>query len=304
MLHGEAVALNCGRGAIMYIAELREIRRIWLPDFMCDSVRRAFDRAGVEVETYKVGCDFLPVYDFDVSSGEWMFLADYYGQLPPSAVERAMRLFGHRVIVDETQGFFKSPWDGCDTVYSCRKWLGVSDGAFAAMWDGSTLARELPRDESYTRMGFVLGRLERSAGEFYGEASKNNEYFDTEPIKAMSRVTENLLRGVDYGRVAHRREANWDILHARLGNLNRLHPARPKGPFMYPLFVEDGTSLRSRLIEGGVFVPTLWPNVLSDAPEGSIAHRLARNIVPLPIDQRYGENEMNYIADEVAKCLG
>ena len=293
--HGGLVALNSGRGCISYLVELRSIRTVWLPDWMCDSVPRRFAREGVEVKTYRVGEDFLPTYDFEIGSGEWLYLMDYYGQLKAGDVEMALRISGGRVVVDEAQDFFRAPWPGCDTTYTCRKWFGVSDGAYVATSDGARLGRVLPADESHGRLGFVLGRFERSAGEFFEESRANNDFFDGEPAREMSPITENILRAVDYGQVVARRRVNWEVLHASLSAANGLALEAPAGPFMYPLFVDGAESIRDRLIENRVFVPVLWPNVLEEAESDSMAYRFSCGILPLPVDQRYGRRDMERI---------
>jgi hypothetical protein len=46
-----------------------------------------------------------------------------------------------------------------------------------------------------------------------------------------------------------------------------------------------------------VFCARYWPNVLEWCQPGDFEYQLAENLVCLPIDQRYGEEEMNYIID-------
>ena len=168
--------------------------------------------------------------------------------------------------------------------------------------DGSIAPTEVPRDESRGRMGFLLGRFERPASEFYAEASANNDLFASEPARLMSPITENLLRAVDYGAVRTRRDANWATLHAALSGLNGLDLRAPDGAFMYPLLLgERARAVRDVLIAERVYVPVLWPDV-GEVP-GGIARELSEGILPLPVDQRYGEAEMSYVADLVAKLL-
>ena len=38
MLHQDGILLNCGRNALAYLFKARDIKRIWLPYFLCDSV--------------------------------------------------------------------------------------------------------------------------------------------------------------------------------------------------------------------------------------------------------------------------
>lgn len=291
--HENAIALNCGRGCLAYLIELRAIKSVWVPDWICDSVPEVFIREGVAVKRYAVGEDFLPTYDFEIGAEDWLLLVDYYGQLDQADIDKALGNCRGRLIVDETQGFFRSPWIGCDTVYSTRKWFGVSDGGYLATSDGKRLERTLPTDESHDRMSFVLGRFERPAGEFYGEASENNHVFRDEPAKEMSPITTNLLRAVDYDAVSRRRNGNWEVLSSALTGINKLSLKTPDAPFMYPLMIDDARQIREKLINEKVFVPVLWPDVLNKADSTSWAYRFASEILPLPIDQRYGEQEMD-----------
>ena len=56
-------------------------------------------------------------------------------------------------------------------------------------------------------------------------------------------------------------------------------------------------SLRERLIKNKVFVARYWPNVLEWCKEEDFEYRLATQIIPLPIDQRYGKNDMERILE-------
>ena len=100
-----------------------------------------------------------------------------------------------------------------DTLYTCRKYFGVADGAI--LYTDTELDREISQDVSFERMHFLLGRYERSANEFYSEYVANNKLFATEPIKQMSHLTKNLLHGIDYNSVAKRRQDNFEFFKCR-----------------------------------------------------------------------------------------
>lgn len=304
MLHEGDIALNCGRACLEYLIELRRIRRIWLPDFLCSSVPDLCRKADVEVRTYRIGKGFRPVYDFHVAGCEWLYLVDYYGQLTQADVDAAFEAGGGRLIVDESQGYYREPWDCADTLYTCRKWFGVADGAFLHTGDGTRLDRELLRSESFDKMGFVMGRFERSAGEFFAEAKLNNARFADEAMARMSVLTENLLRAIDYESAKARRVENWRILDESFGAVNRIKElAKPEAPFMYPYMVGDAKDVRRKMAAEGVFIPTLWPNVLDDLGVGSTALDHSKNILPLPVDQRYGTEEIEYLVGVLRSVL-
>ena len=148
---------------------------------------------------------------------------------------------------------------------------------------------------------FLLGRFERTAGEFYREYNANNQFFATEPIKRMSKLTDNLLHGIDYEKVERKRRENYAYLHKRLGGMNQLNVKN--AAFMYPLMVENGAAIRKMLQAKKIFIPTLWPTVFKVAKPTDVEYTMTENILPLPIDQRYGIEDMEYMVQEVLKCI-
>lgn len=302
--HEDAVALDSARSCLAYLIELRGINRIALPDLMCEAVRAVCRKAGIGVRTYGIGEDFLPVGDFVPSPGEWLYLADFYGHLQSADVERAIDWFDGRVVVDEVQGFFRDPWAGTDTFYTCRKFFGVPDGAYLVTRDGVRLERKLLACRSTGRMVHVLGRCEDGASPHYGEFSRAEEGVGAGGPRTMSEVTRRLLSAVDYSAVRSRRESNYAYLKGLLDGGNLLDSGNPEGPYMYPYLVEDARGIRGKLAERGIYVPTLWPNVLRDCARDSVAYRYAKNILPLPVDQRYGAEEMEHIVRAVIDVAG
>ena len=152
-------------------------------------------------------------------------------------------------------------------------------------------------------MGFLLGRYERTASEFYADYVANNEIFAEEGTKRMSKLTQNLLHALDYDFIRERRRANFEFLDRALRKYNRLSVHSVDGAFAYPLMVEHGADIRKALIAEKIYIPCLWPNVLDDAEKGSWDYQLAADILPLPVDQRYGLEDMEYLAEEVQRCI-
>lgn len=291
MMYDNAIKLNCGRNALWYILKARNIKKILMPYFMCSSCDRIFDEQDVMVRKYSVDLNFLP-WDIERENDEWLYIVNYYGQLS----EDQILTFGDKIIVDNSQAYFSKPIEGVDTFYSCRKFFGVADGAM--LFTDKTMSVE-EQDESFSRAGFLLGRYERPAGEFYSEYVRNNESFACEPIKRMSALTENLLRGIDYKYVMNRRRDNFMILHSKLKDINMLSLKVPEGAFMYPLMIDNASKLRTALINEKIYIPTLWQNVIDECVEGTTDHMLAANIIPLPVDQRYDDEDMEYVAEMV-----
>ena len=298
MLHEDAIALNCGRNCLAYLFKSRGIKKLKVPYFICNSIFNVCDREGVQKVYYHIDSSFRPVSDLTLESDEWLYLVNLYGQLCNDEIKEYVEKYD-RVIVDQANDYFIEPLPGVDTFYTCRKWFGVADGAF--LYTDKPLAEEFPQSESYDRMEFLLGRYERTANEFYAGYNANNKYFIDQPIKQMSKLTRNLLHGIDYQYVEKRRRENFRYLRERFGSINQLK--LKDGLFMYPLMVKNGEALRKNLQAEKIYIPTLWPTVFEVAEKKGIEYQMAENILPLPIDQRYGIDDMEYMSLRIEKLL-
>lgn len=292
MLHDDAIALNCGRNCLAYLIEAKGISKIKLPYFLCDSVIQLCKKMGTEVSFYTIDEAFLPELT-SVPPDEWLYLVNYYGQLTAEQISGLRARYGKNIIIDQAQAYFEQPLPDTDTLYTCRKFFGVADGGF--LYTDKKLDRPLSQDESFERMHFLLGRFERTASEFYQEYTENNHMFAAEPVKRMSRLTENLLHAVDYDFIRQQRTENFMCYHQALGAGNQLSLRCPEGAFAYPLLLADGKQVRKKLQQKKIYIPLLWPAVLELADPQMLEYHLAENILPLPCDQRYEEADIRYI---------
>lgn len=293
MLHENAIKLNCGRNALAYLIESKNIKKVYIPKFNCDCITDLCKRMNIDFDTYSIDKSFRPIFNKELNAGECFYLINYYGQISNTEIEVYKGKYKN-IIVDNAQAYFQMPVEGIDTLYTCRKFFGVSDGAI--LYTDKKLNRKLDIDESFNRMRFVLGRFERSASEFYIESSENNDLFDNESIKYMSKLTQNLLHGIDYGYVGKKRTTNFEYLDKIFKDKNQLQLCTPNGAFMYPLLVSNGAEIRKELQQKKIYIPVLWPNVLNECSGESIEYNFAKNILPLPCDQRYSEEEMEYMS--------
>ena len=296
--HEGAICLNAARSCLLYLVEARGIRRIWIPAFLCDSVPQSLKAEGVDVSTYEVTASLRPDYDsIDLREGDYLYLVDYYGQLDEKDVLAARDACGGRLVLDEVQGFFRRPLPGIDTIYCCRKFFGVPDGGY--LYTDAHLKRKLPQARSSQHMVHVLGRMD-DGNVHYGEYSASEHLFGSEPVAAMSELTHNLLRAIDYQAVAEARLRNFSLVSERLDKRNELSPVAHAGAYMYPFLTRDASPIRKAMQQRKVYVPTLWPG--SASLEG-MSGRLSRDILPLPIDQRYGADDMTYMCNLLLELL-
>lgn len=298
--HESCIALNSGRNCLRYLIRARKIKKIWLPKLLCSAISDTCLEEKVKISYYSVGDNLCPVLTEIRNREDWVYLINFYGQY--SCDEISLYAKEHKnIIVDNVQAFYTKPIDGLDTIYTCRKFFGVPDGGY--LYTDCRLSEILQEDESYDSLTFLAGRLERSANEFYSAYRENEQRIDGLPLRKMSVVTQNILRGIDYEQIKKIREQNFRYLQEQLKSINSLKLCLPDGPYMYPLLVKDGADIRRSLLEKKIYIPTLWPNVLESLAKKEIEYVLAKDVLPLPCDQRYDLNDMQYLINEVYRCL-
>lgn len=307
--HAEAAALNTASNALLLLLRARRYSRVFVPSYICDSVLRPLQQSGTPYTFYAIDERLELASPLTLSEDEALLYVDYFG-LKDAYIATLAQAYRH-VIIDSSQAFYSQPERGrfgrCDVIYSCRKFFGVADGAYLvsdALPNDAAAVEELERDTSAGRMAHLLRRIDRSAQEGYADFQQTEEMLRQLPPRRMSRLTETILAGIDYDGVALSRRRNFAYLHHELRTTNRLTPvidaAAKAVPMVYPLWTADGEGLRRHLIAHQVFCAQYWPNVLEWEANGTLQPRdlepvLTRQLVALPIDQRYDTADMRYI---------
>ena len=107
MLHDGAIALNCGRSCLLYLIRARGIKKILLPQFLCNSISDVCQKEQVRIRFYSIDAEFLPL-DIDLENDEWLYLVNYYGQVNTDKMQKIVSEYEH-VIVDQSQAYFQMP---------------------------------------------------------------------------------------------------------------------------------------------------------------------------------------------------
>lgn len=294
--HEGAMSLNSGRNCLRYVIKEFNIKKIYIPRLVCDCIVEVCKEENVNIINYNLD-NKMRLVDFVQCDNSWVYIINYSGQMTDDDIKLLSKRYNN-IIIDNSQAYFMKPCTEDIYIYTCRKYFGVPDGAYLYIMGNNN---ELRRDESYERFKHLLGRFERKASDFYENYKKNEELISTLPIRSMSLLTENILRGIDYKRISSVREKNFSYLNSRLKNINRLVVASNNGPYMYPLMVGNGDYLRKELQKKSIYIPQLWPNVLKNENEDSIEYKFARDIVYIPVDQRYTISDMEYIVNCIYK---
>ena len=292
--HQDAIRLNTGRNALEYIILANNYKKIYIPYFTCGVLLQPLNKNNIIYEFYHIDENLEPVFDFSKIKDEAFLYTNYFG-LKDNYI---LNLSGKckNLIIDNAQAFYAKPIKGLSTFYSPRKFFGVSDGAY--LFTDKALKTPLKKDQSYQRFQHLLQRIDESAEQGYSSFIKNENLLNDLPVMEMSALTQKLLAAIDYKEVALKRINNFEYLEKHLKGVNKITFKLNKGqvPMVYPLLTDD-LGLRDKLIKHKIYTGHYWDEVNNLVTKNSIEYKFVNNLVHLPIDQRYTEDDLAKIID-------
>lgn len=301
--HGsDVVALNAGRYAVVYALQDAGWRSIYLPYYICSTVEEAIRQClpDICIHYYHIDEYFLPPR-ISLREEEGLLWVNYWGIQPKSLIDKVVSRFQGHLIIDNTQAFFTPPREAAYQVYSCRKFFGVCDGSYVI---GKNISRH-PLKSLFSSLYAVhlLHSLEYGTNYSYSLNKENEERLSQAGPSAMSPLTSAILDAVDYGHVLQTRRENMEALHQILAPYNQLHIQETAPAMAYP-FLCSKKDLREILVQHKVYVPKLWAETAENKNASPWEVYLSEHLCILPVDQRYTNEDMNFIGNLVLKLLG
>lgn len=295
----EALKFQSARAAFLALLRTGMPKRVWLPRCICDAMLAPLLAAKVECAWYDLD-DKLDVDSrIKLGADDWLLYVNYYGLHKSNVVALLQRFSPEQIVLDFSQSFFEPPVDkALATIYSPRKFFGVPDGGLliSRSMAISTTSQDV---DSLGRSLHLLKRLADSPEAGYPDYQHAEATLsDCEP-KRMSKLTERILGSIDFDDARRRRHENFMFLHQELGEINLLNidPLEASAPLCYP-FRTKNRDLKQQMIANRIFVPTYWPDAIARVGE-EWAEKMVRNLLPLPVDQRYGREDMEKIVSVI-----
>jgi hypothetical protein len=280
-------------------------RRFLLPDFLCGVISRVFEELGVPHAYYRT----MPDLTIDVESVrgrdfEVLYVIDYFG------VRQAYRdLVGRDQWVVEDAVFLPvvehpaapGNWIGFN---SYRKISPLADGSLVR--STAPLAAGLVA-QSEAPFAALKYRAKRMKAEYlrdgrHGEDEYLALFAEAEKMADRQSGISSISGASLFNLLAfHRRlpeeyrarARNFELLRARLGGLGL--PLQPEYPCLFVLDADRRDALRKSLGEQRIFLPVHWPN------PGGLDNRLYERVISIPVDSRYGEADMQRVAEAIER---
>lgn len=323
------VWLSTGRSSISFAIKTIEERNpqlkrtAVLPPFTCHTVIEPFLNNGYEVVHYPVNekletTDELILQcalDHDASV---VLFHRYYGFHTVNNADKLcdeLRKRNKFSIEDCTQclydGNAKSSADFC--VGSIRKWQGTPDGGFTVCREGNLNDKPEQTDvtleqakvkASYAKYRFLFEHEGEKPAflQLYREAEDILEAQNV--FQRISHTSEQMQSSLDVNYLCERRRKNFMILLEGLKGVDMVHPlfdsiGEDVVPLYFPMLVKDRVSLQAHLVKHSIYAPVVWPKPDCIGKICKEADDLYQHLLCIPIDQRYGEDDMNRVVETI-----
>ena len=316
--------LSGGQSSLNFIVKSLEIRPdeyILLPAYLCPTIVWNFDRNKVSYDFYKINFD-LSIDKEDLQAKiekhnvRAVFFIDYFGFYHDSkTLDYLSSLKNNRIalIEDAAQMLWleRKGFIGDYIFNSYRKFLPI-DGSIVL--SETTADYEGVQDEYYEYVNMArmkitayakygLGTVEEFAGLF---AKAEKAYGNGTQINGMMEISRYLLNKVDVDYIGKVRRNNFSYLFDRLSGLESIKPLIDKKgmaeniPLGFPILIRNRDRIKMDLRSKAIYCASHWP-ILEEkwvhGYKGSLY--LAKNILTLPIDQRYGTEDLDRLVREL-----
>jgi dTDP-4-amino-4,6-dideoxygalactose transaminase len=303
--------------ALALLMRYLQPQQVWLPSYLCAALPIAARKAESAIRFYPINYDLdwlsLAWLD-DIRPGDVVVMIDYFGFPISSEHVGMVKTRGAWVIEDATQALLSDGAGECGdfAVFSPRKFVGVPDGGI--------LVLNRPVDLTEMKLVPVPGRWWLNAlnatilRRQFDVDGGSRHWFDLfREVEShalvgnfkMSELSQLLLTNCfDYDAIQRTRRANFDRLAANLPDI-ALFTARPPtaAPIAFPIRVRDRDRIRESLFAHHIYPPIHWA-LTGLVPEDFVeSHRLSSEIMSLPCDHRYGEDDMERVIAAVREAI-
>lgn len=294
----DLLSFNTIKAALPIISRDIRFRALLAPYYLCPNVIKELKKSFCKVDFYYLDDKLLP--KIDDPKGKAVYLVDYFGIMDKAVQKYVADNPETTFLIDNAHSFYNRPImrDNIFNLYSCKKFFGVPDGGY--------LISEREIDQIYERTtsnqisNYLIKSLEEGTNSCYQEKKTVDEYINKN-YSGISIFAEELLSHIDYERIKEIRKRNFNIYQQYFAEKNQIKCEDNSIPYIYPLNV--GKNIKDKLIKEKIYVPTLWGQCLDKQFVNKVEQKLTANTLFLPLDQRYGESDVNYISEKVKDLL-
>lgn len=311
---------DSGRSALRILKEVIPKKgKILLPSYICDSVIDCFEDSRISYYNLNYNLEIVwqeldSILEQEIVA---IFIMHYFGKIQNenilNKIKEKCRQYNVLIIEDTTHSIFSrvhTIGDYC--ICSLRKWFAIPDGGVLYSLNNLPEIRNMgkPNWSLEKIQGMFLKTIYLEKGyscnlwyrELFAEAEKKLEC--QKEICGISEMALILLSRYSVSEVIKKRRANYQQLEMKIRDCGILFwNEMPECPFVCPVIVENRDELRKYLIEQRIYCAVHWPITKKELTERKVVDYIAKHIISLPIDQRYGTEHIAYLVERIVNKI-
>lgn len=325
---GKVYRFSLCREALFVIAqkEKREGGEVLIPSYTCGTVITPFLEVGWKCTYYPINKDLTINVEktkqiIDSANYTLLVVHPYYG-MDLSIKELDLISYakqrGCKIVIDLTQCIFSNQHiDEADYyVGSYRKWYQVPDGGF--LWSRESVDVETPAPNNHfvslqTDAMYLRGEYFQNQDEHIKQISirlnklaVGSVVFNISPHK-MADISSRLMDEIDMNQVQNQRILNFKYLlhNIKSPNIELLCNDMSRvttAPLYFIIYTKDRKEIQSKLSIEHIYAPVIWPISYEEVLVDNVTKEIYDEVLAIPIDQRYDEEDMRKIVNILNQC--
>ena len=319
------IYFKSGRNAIKAICRALKINnaKVLLPIYTCETVIQPFLEEGWKVDFYRINKDLTVDDDFlkrkvESFKPSVVLFHGYFGfdtltsSLP---LIKCLRDSGIVIIEDITQSLFSKHYIEFADYYigSLRKFLAIPDGGVLISKTKLSISNVMPADKETFA---VAQKAFEEKNEYMGSEIKDPKLKDkfrehyrelncliakNDALREISCESKIIWDSCDIEQICVKRSENYEFLNKFLKDISGVdkiisNSMKAIAPLYMPVYVKNNRlALQEYLAANCVYCPVIWPMPNQIQNMDNETKYMYEHMLCLPIDQRYGCEEMKKI---------
>lgn len=322
--------LNGGKACLTLICDYlmdHQIDRILLPAYLCPTIIQTIESCGLQFDFYRVNEDLsINLDDLSQKMSDYpaTYLINYFGfhhSLDIRHFLSALQEKGVIVVEDNAQAGFADQTIGDFTFNSLRKFCPYDGGylithheiaPYLEKYAGSP-NRRLPIIRDYRKRLYAYlfddaDDYEALEEDFY----LAEHYYETDQVVIGDPQEREAIEHLDWSGIKQVRRKNYAYLLSLIASIPEIKPIFPDlepeiMPLGMPVYLEGVSrdEVNEELSNHQISLTIHWEDLLYNprANHDPFSVKMAGRMLTLPIDQRFNEKHMDYLALNLKKAI-
>lgn len=329
------VYLDGGQSAIEYIVRrlnAQDGEVVLMPSYLCPEILNKFKLKKIQVEFYSINIDLSidieslkeKIEKFNVKA---VLFIDYFGFFHSNETIKFLTELKNKNIIlieDAVQVLWFKKQDNFigDFVFNSYRKIFPVDGSLVIDYKAEAKNILDEKEDKYKKVihearmlktEYINGNNTVSEDDFLKKFELAEKmYYEKKDAGVMLLNSRNYLNKMDFDRIKEKRILNYNYLnkyfkkHKTVERVFEIDDLNGVVPLFFPIVLKNRDCIRSELRKRNIYCPVHWDITKETKLENfKASQNLSKNMLSLPIDWRYEEDDMDVLIEnfEEVRCF-